>query len=345
MQLKRKKLSSTAVYSLSDARKSEPAYPGTRNVNEFLSMSLGERAFIARHMVKEFNPTDAEEPSAAFRKKYSAEWWTQNVQYVTVKGIRANGDTAHFILNACLFPERSQEDWKEPEESPVRFYDTVTHKNALGWYESCPEHLRKRIDSALVKVPDPKDSKPGEAVYDVVKRQWGDRPVIRYVDEPNLGKEMVTSYIEYELFNQWSSEYEKEAIRQETLAQAVLIQKERRMLNEAMGIDVEKGDLPSQAEGLDNTLSATVRWLQESGEMPLEFLARTYRSEGAKMSDRLTAARTLMDYVHRKVPVKTETETKDITEPKLDPKVLKGLSEKELEVLEKLLAKLGSSGG
>jgi BarA-like signal transduction histidine kinase len=74
--------------------------------------------------------------------------------------------------------------------------------------------------------------------------------------------------------------------------------------------------------------------------MPLEFLARTYRDEEAKMSDRLTAARTLMDYVHRKLPSKAEIETKDITEPKLSKEVLKGLSAKELDMLETLMSKM-----
>lgn len=73
--------------------------------------------------------------------------------------------------------------------------------------------------------------------------------------------------------------------------------------------------------------------------MPLEFLARTYRSEEAKMSDRLTAAKTLMDYVHRKIPQKQEIETKN-TVPKLEPSLLKGLNAKELETLERLLNKL-----
>ena len=108
-----------------------------------------------------------------------------------------------------------------------------------------------------------------------------------------------------------------------------------------MGLDFEENMLPSQAEGLDDTQAATVRWLQKSGEMPLEFLARTYRSENARMSDRITAARTLMDYVHRKVPVKQEVENKDITEPKLDAKMLKGLTEKELNLLESILKKMG----
>lgn len=340
MQPKHKKLDSTAVYSLSDARKSEPAYPGTRSTNEFLSMTLGERAFIARHVVKEFAPTEVKEPGAAFKKKYSKSWWENSVQYVTVKGVRANGDTAHFILNACLFPERSQQEWKEPQEPATIFYEVVSRDNALGWYKSCPEHLRKRIDSALTKYPEPKDSKPGEVTYDTVKRHWGDRPVIRYIDEPGFGKEMTSHYIELELFNQWCSEYEKEAIRIETLNIAPIIQKERKMLNEAMGIDVTSGDLPSQAEGLDTVASATVRWLQESGEMPLEFLARTYRSEDTKMSDRLTAARTLMDYVHRKIPQKQDIETKDVSAPKIDMSALKGLSAKELGVLESLLDKL-----
>jgi hypothetical protein len=73
--------------------------------------------------------------------------------------------------------------------------------------------------------------------------------------------------------------------------------------------------------------------------MPLEFLARTYRSEDAKTGDRITAARTLMDYVHRKIPQKQEIEQRSVI-PKLDPSMLKGLTEKELGALEKILAKL-----
>lgn len=117
------------------------------------------------------------------------------------------------------------------------------------------------------------------------------------------------------------------------------------MLNKAMGLDVDALDLPSQADGLDDTQAATVRWLQASGEMPLEFLARTYRNEDAKMGDRITAARTLMDYAHRKVPVKQEIDTTTKTTPKVDPNMLRGLSESELETLEKLLSKLGDGNG
>ena len=43
----------------------------------------------------------------------------------------------------------------------------------------------------------------------------------------------------------------------------------------------------------------------------------------------------------RKVPVKQEVENKDITEPKLDAKMLKGLTEKELNLLESILKKMG----
>jgi hypothetical protein len=340
MKLKRKKLESTAVYSITNANNSDPAYPATKQNNEFLSMTLGERAYIAQYIIKEFCPTKADKPSSEFKKKYSSEWWKTNVQYIGRNNTLMNGDVAYFVLNACVFPERSQENWEEPKCKPIDFYCEVTEDNALDWYDSCPEHLRKRIDSAVEKYSDPTDAKEADPIYQIVAEQWGNRFPLKFTNDPNFGKELDSHYIELELYNQWCSEYEKQVIRTETLNLAPSMQKERKLLNKAMGLDVDTDGLPNQADGLDPTTGATVRWLQESGEMPLEFLARTYRSEDNKISDRLTAARTLMDYVHRKVPQKSEIDTKLISEPRLNPTLLRELSAKDLDLLEELLKKL-----
>jgi len=100
--------------------------------------------------------------------------------------------------------------------------------------------------------------------------------------------------------------------------------------------------LPNLAVGIgDDVSAATIRWLQSSGATPLEFLAATYRDDNAKVGDRIAAARTLMEYVHKRVPQKQEIETKEITEPRLSRDALKGLSDKDLETLEALLSKLG----
>jgi hypothetical protein len=51
-----------------------------------------------------------------------------------------------------------------------------------------------------------------------------------------------------------------------------------------------------------NDIMEVVDWIQRTGETPIEFLTKTYRSSSAKTQDRITAARALMDYVHRKMP-------------------------------------------
>ena len=124
------------------------------------------------------------------------------------------------------------------------------------------------------------------------------------------------------------------------LAMAPTLQKERMMLNQALGLSTDINGFPLQVEGLDDTQAATVRWIQETGQTPIEVLVEMYRDPEVKVSDRIQAARAMLDFVHRKLPVKQEVETKDITAPRLDPKVIKGLSEKELSQLEALLKKM-----
>jgi hypothetical protein len=61
-----------------------------------------------------------------------------------------------------------------------------------------------------------------------------------------------------------------------------------------------------------------VDWVQRTGETPIEFLAKTYRSSTAKTADRITAARALLDYVHRKMPqtidVKDDRQNREVIE-------------------------------
>ena len=55
---------------------------------------------------------------------------------------------------------------------------------------------------------------------------------------------------------------------------------------------------PPVGEDIKDTLA----WIQRTGETPIEFLAKTYRSGNARTNDRISAARALLDYVHRKMP-------------------------------------------
>ena len=116
------------------------------------------------------------------------------------------------------------------------------------------------------------------------------------------------------------------------------------MLSQALGLKQGGNGLPSQAEGLDDTQAATIRWLQSSGETPLEYLTSVYRDvdNEVKTSDKIAAARALLDYVHRKVPQKQEIETTNGA-PKIEPSLLRSLSAKELDILENLIKKMDKS--
>ena len=280
-------------------------------------LPLDVRVKIAQYRVPAFSPTGVTPTDDG---QYTREWWNS-----------LTGDEQGAAFWSSMFPHRIDPEFsnRRPVMSTT-FYTPIEEWNAWSWYESCPEHLRRRIDESLAKQPKAEEVKSSSPLYKKVAQVWGQRPVMRHDEDIE----------HYHWMEEWVFEYETQQMIETVLRLGPEIQKERRMLNQAMGLDVESNDLPSQAEGLDDTQAATVRWLQASGEMPLEFLARTYRSENAKMSDRITAARTLMDYVHRKVPVKQELETKDITEPKLSPTALKSLSDKDLKTLESLLSKL-----
>lgn len=276
------------------------------------------RVKIAQYRVPTFCPTSITPTDDG---TYTREWWDS-----------LTGDEQGAAFWSAMFPHRIDPDFVSRRDvQPIGFYAPVEEWNAWSWYEMCPEHLRRRIDDDIAKQPIAEEAKSSSALYKQVAQTWGARPTLRHDEDVE----------HYHWMEEWVFEYETLQLIEATVRLAPEIQKERRMLNQAMGLDAEAGGLPSQADGLDDTQAATVRWLQSSGEMPLEFLARTYRSENFKIGDRIAAARTLMDYVHRKVPVKTELETKDITEPKLAPKVVKGLTDKELNQLEVLLKKMG----
>lgn len=228
----------------------------------------------------------------------------------------------------------------------MNFYDPVVEHNAILWYSLLPTHLKKTIDDKKAKFKNGRECTRSEvpALYETVVKEFGNRPLKPAEPADPLDGWTQAQIEQYEVLKKWSARYDELLLCSLCVEMAPMIQRERRALNEAMGLNVDAKDLPPQADGLDPTQAATVRWLQMSGEMPLEFLARTFRSDDAKMGDRLAAARTLMDYAHRKVPVKQEIEQKSLV-PKLDPFMLKGLTAKELDALEKILAKVVSDEG
>lgn len=282
----------------------------------YADLTWDDRVAIVKLYDRRFNPTDyASDPEC----QYNQEWWDTLTR-----------DERSAAYWTAMHPERTQKGWVDKDEvfDKVEFYTKTDESNALAWYSACPTHLRKDIEKELEKgTPAP----PASELYQQVARLWGDRPRER---PEHAGEDIETYY----WLEEWEREYERLRLIKAVVKHAPRIQEERRMLSQALGLKQGGSGFPNQAEGLEDTQAAAVNWLQSTGEMPLEFLANTYRDEEAKMSDRITAARTLMDYVHRKLPQKQEIETS--TTPKIEPALLRNLSSKELDLLESLIKKM-----
>jgi len=81
-------------------------------------------------------------------------------------------------------------------------------------------------------------------------------------------------------------------------------------------------------------------WIRSQGWTPLEMLVATYKNPFQKMSDRISAAKAVLDFCHRKLPSKIEV-TADVKQSStITADKLSRLTDKELETFTKLLAKL-----
>lgn len=82
-------------------------------------------------------------------------------------------------------------------------------------------------------------------------------------------------------------------------------------------------------------------WIRSSGWTPVEFLTEVYRNGYQRMEHRISAAKAVLEYAHKKMPTKVSVSgdlgTKNVT---LDAAALAKLNDKELEVLTKILEKL-----
>lgn len=82
-------------------------------------------------------------------------------------------------------------------------------------------------------------------------------------------------------------------------------------------------------------------WTAASGWTPVEFLTHTYRNGWQRMEHRISAAKAVLEYNHRKLPDKVEIDLKSKSLV-LDSAALSALSDKDLAILEKLLEKAGA---
>lgn len=83
-------------------------------------------------------------------------------------------------------------------------------------------------------------------------------------------------------------------------------------------------------------------WIRSTGWTPVEFLLATMRNPFQAMNNRITAAKAVMDYAHKKQPAALELSGKDGAPIKVAS--LSALSVEELEQLEALLTKANGKG-
>lgn len=217
-------------------------------------------------------------------------------------------------------------------------YDTLTLENITQWVDELPPHHKSKITKIWMQAPS--GSSPLSSLDQEAKKEvedlLGGRPPF-YMQAEDLTEQQFQDCRDH---TEWVRAYEKRAKPRVFLSAGVALQQQQRALSMALGSGARPMDtLPDQADGLDLTQAATVRWLQLTGETPLEFLADTYRNSLNKPNDRISAARALLDYVHRKIPAGIDITAKHLT-PTLDPTLLSSLSKKDLATLESLLEKM-----
>lgn len=88
----------------------------------------------------------------------------------------------------------------------------------------------------------------------------------------------------------------------------------------------------------DDGLRAQAAYVAQVGDHPLDTLKSLSANVFVRPSNRIAAAKALLEYGARKVPATLELKASDLG-LKLDVSQLSGLSSKELAQLEKLLAK------
>lgn len=88
----------------------------------------------------------------------------------------------------------------------------------------------------------------------------------------------------------------------------------------------------------DEGLRVQANYVKQVGDHPFDVLKTLVKNPFVKPSDRINAAKVLLEYGARKVPAQFELNAKS-TQLTVDANMLGKLSAKELDLLEKLLSK------
>lgn len=81
-----------------------------------------------------------------------------------------------------------------------------------------------------------------------------------------------------------------------------------------------------------------ITWVKAQGWTPLEMLVHAYKNPWNPIQHRVSAAKAVLDYIHKKLPQKIEVQGQ--VDRRITTDKLSRLSDSELEVFTKLLAKL-----
>ena len=120
-------------------------------------LPLDIRVKIAQYRVPAFSPTGVTPTDDG---QYTREWWDS-----------LTGDEQGAAFWSSMFPHRIDPEFsgRRPVVSTT-FYTPIEEWNAWSWYESCPEHLRRRIDEGLAKQPKAEEAKSSSLLYKKVAR-------------------------------------------------------------------------------------------------------------------------------------------------------------------------------
>lgn len=116
-------------------------------------------------------------------------------------------------------------------------------------------------------------------------------------------------------------------------------EKGEHLLDSFVAIGTEDPQLPVEAPGIEED----GLWVRESGVSPLEFLTLVYRHPLVPMKERITAARSVLEIAHRKIPQRGELSGPE-GEPLFAGYDLSKLSNEELKKLEALVKKAQPKG-
>ena len=92
----------------------------------------------------------------------------------------------------------------------------------------------------------------------------------------------------------------------------------------------------------DEALRIQAEYVKLVGDHPLDTLKSLSSNVWVKPSDRISAAKALLEYGARKIPATLELSGKGGGPISLDPAALSKLSVKELDMLEKILTKVSA---